>query len=157
MAEGHSLAAASAASRRQNLSFWLSFCFYRLAPQALEIAEFRTEFTQRHGLFYLFFQVEIRYRHLPSNQTFPARSRRRPRNYHSIMATKWWIGFHPAMVASGRRPSCSREPKCRVDAIRRLGLPPLLCRLTPTPAANNFAPHKIQHGMKAADCIRPTH
>jgi hypothetical protein len=29
MAEGHSLAAASAASRRQNLSFWLNFFFYR--------------------------------------------------------------------------------------------------------------------------------
>jgi hypothetical protein len=35
------------------------------------------------------------------NKAFPDRSRRCPRYYHAIMAATWWIGFHPAMAASG--------------------------------------------------------
>jgi hypothetical protein len=49
-------------------------------------------------------------------------------------------------------PPCSRG----ADAIRRLGLPALLCRSNACEPIN-FALIRHETGMKLADCIRPTH
>ena len=118
-------------------------------------------FPERHRLFYLFYQVEIRYRqfikiNLPRPQ--PPTSTQLSCNYGNHMVDRLSPGDGSVESAGGKCRHVSRVPERRADAIRWLGLLALLRRLTATPAEPiNFALIRYGTGMKAADCIRPAH
>jgi hypothetical protein len=63
---------------------WLCARHYRLALQTRQLPH-STVFLERHRLFYLFYQVEIRYRQLPQRK----RSHNRRRKMHESIVLLW--------------------------------------------------------------------